>query len=219
MKVGILGSGEVAKALAKGFVGTGHSVMLGSRNPKHEALLEWARTAGTSVSTGTFADTAKFGELLILATLGSAREAVVKLAGASNFDHKVVIDATNPLAFEPNAPPRLFVGHTSSAGELLQAELPKAKVVKAFNIVGNSLMFQPKLPGGPPDMFIAGNDSSAKATVAKIMESFGWPVPVDIGGIEGSRELESLCLLWVKSAFALQNFQIAFKLLRAPAKS
>src|SRR5271169_4839277 len=128
MKVGILGSGDVARALAKGFLGTGHTVMLGSRNPKHEALLEWARSVGGSVSTGSFAETAQFGELLVLATLGSAREEVVKLSGASHFDSKVVSDATNPLVFEPNAPPRLFVGHTSSAGELLQASLPKAKV-------------------------------------------------------------------------------------------
>lgn len=216
MKVGILGSADVARALAKGFVETGHTVKISSRNPKHEALLDWARSVGPSVSTGTFAETAQFGELLVFATLGTAWEEVVRLAGPSHFDHKVVIDATNPLVMEPNAPPRLAVGHTISAGELLQAQLPKAKVVKAFNIVGNSLMFRPKLPGGPPDMFIAGNDAGAKATVARLLEAFGWPKPIDIGGIEGSRELESLCILWVKSALALQNFQIAFRLLRAP---
>ena len=94
----------------------------------------------------------------------------------------------------------------------MQRWLPKSRVVKAFNVVGNTLMVDPKLPGGPPDMFIAGNDAAAKQTVTQICKEFGWPV-VDIGGIEGSRLLEPLAMLWVVVGFRLNRWEQAWKLL------
>jgi len=214
VKVGILGSGAVAKALGTGFVTLGHEVRLGSRtagNPKAE---EWAKGTHGKGSTGTFADAASFGELVVLATLGVATPEAIRLAGPSNFDGKVVIDTTNPLAFSGQGMPSLTIGHTSSAGEVHQKALPKAFVVKAFNTVGNTLFFRPSLPQGPPTMYICGNDADAKKKVEKILHDFGWTNVLDVGGIEGSRELESLCILWVKSAFTLGDTQIAFKLLR-----
>jgi 8-hydroxy-5-deazaflavin:NADPH oxidoreductase len=162
MKIGVLGTGEVARSLATGFLATGHSVKLGSRSASAPAIADWLRSAGPNASAGSFAESAAFGELLVLATLGSAREEVVRLAGPPRFDGKVLLDVTNPLEKHENGPPTLFVGRTSSAGELLQAELPKARVVKAFNIVGNSLFFRPQLPGGPPDMILAGNDPARR---------------------------------------------------------
>jgi 8-hydroxy-5-deazaflavin:NADPH oxidoreductase len=214
MKVGILGSGDVAKALGTGFVTLGHEVRLGSRtadNPKADA---WAKGTNGKGSAGTFADAAAFGEVLVLATLGMATREAIHLAGTSHFDGKVVIDATNPLAFSAQGVPSLAIGHTTSAGEENQKAIPKAHVVKAFNIVGNASMFRPTFPNGPPDMYICGNDAGAKKKVEKILHDFGWPSVLDIGGIEASRELESLCILWVKSAIGLGNFNVAFKLLR-----
>jgi predicted dinucleotide-binding enzyme len=216
MRIGILGTGNVARSLATGFAKTGHTVRLGGRESSKAELADWLRTAGPSTSAGTFAEAAEFGELLVLATKGTVWEEVVTRAGPARFDGKVVIDVTNPLEMHEQGMPTLSVGHRSSAGELLQAKLPKAKVVKAFNIVGNELFFQPKLPGGPPTMILAGNDAGAKATVRGLLMTFGWPEAIDIGGIEGSRELESLCILWVKCAFSLQNFGVAFKLLQGP---
>lgn len=214
MKVGILGSGDVAKALGTGFVTLGHEVRLGSRTADNPKTVEWANETNGKGSTGTFADAAAFGEVVVLATMGVATVDVILLAGAAHFDGKVVIDVTNPLSFTGQGPPTLAFGHSSSAGEENQKAIPRARVVKAFNIVGNTLMFRPKLPGGPPDMFICGNDAAAKKTVEKILHDFGWPSVLDIGGIEGSRELEALCVLWVKSAMGLGDFNIAFKLLR-----
>ena len=214
MKVGILGSGDVAKALGTGFVTLGHEVRLGSRAAGNPKAVEWAKTTGGQGSTGTFADAAVFGEVIVLATLGVATAEAIRLAGPAHFDGKVVIDATNPLDFSSTGGPRLAIGHTTSAGEENQKALPRAHVVKAFNTVGNSLFFRPTLPGGPPDMPICGNDAAAKKKVEKVLHDFGWPSVLDIGGIEGSRELESLCVLWVKSAMALGNFNVAFKLLR-----
>jgi 8-hydroxy-5-deazaflavin:NADPH oxidoreductase len=209
VRIGILGSGDVGRALAAGFAGLGHDVKIGSRDP--QKLADWAATAGPHVSTGTFADAAQFGDILVLATLGVATEEAIRLAGIDAFADKVVIDATNPLDFSTGAP-RLSIGHTDSLGEVIQRLLPRTRVVKAFNTVGNALMVHPDLPGGPPDMFLCGNDEDAKKIVAQICKHFGWGV-VDIGGIEGARHLEPMCMVWVLHGVRSGTWTHAFKLL------
>jgi len=213
MKVGILGSGDVARALGTGFVTLGHEVRLGSRTTNNPKAVAWAQGTHGKGSTGTFSDAAAFGELVVLATFGMATGEAIRLAGTSHFDGKLVIDATNPLAFSDRGP-SLAISGSTSAGEENQKALPKAHVVKAFNIVNNAHMFRPNFPNGPPDMIICGNDGPAKKRVEALLHDFGWPSVLDIGGIEGSRELESLCILWVKSSMSLGNFNTAFKLLR-----
>lgn len=210
VKVGILGSGDVAKALAKGFIELGHDVRMGSRDP--EKLAEWVGAAGPKASTGTFAEAAAFGDIIVIATLGAGTENALKLAGIENFDGKVVIDTTNPLEFKPGQPPTLFVGTTDSLGEMIQRWLPKARVVKAYNTVGNALMVNPHLPGGTPDMFICGNDHDAKKIVSQICRHFGWGV-IDLGGIESSRYLEPMCLVWVLYGIHSGSWTHAFKML------
>lgn len=213
MRVGIIGSGDVGRALGIGFVQSGHETKIGTRHPEEAKLQAWKSSQGAKASIGSFAEAAQFGDVVVLATRGSVAIDAVRLAGVDHFSGKTVLDVTNPLDFLPNAPPGLFVGHTDSLGEQVQRALPKAHVVKVFNIVGNSKMFRPKFESGTPDMFIAGNDAASKAKVAKILHEFGWS-SVDIGGIDGARVLEPLCLLWVKSAMALGNFEVAFKLLQ-----
>lgn len=213
MKIGILGTGDVGRALGNGFVAKGHEVKMGSREARNEKARAWVQGAGPKASAGTFADAARFGEVVVLATLWEGTENAVKLAGAENMAGKVVIDTTNPLDFSQGLPPRLAVGHTSSGGEQVQRWLPKTRVVKAFNIVGNAHMVDPQFPGGPPDMFIAGNDAEAKKTVTGILTSFGWPT-IDIGGIEGARLLEPMCILWVGYGVKTGTWNHAFKLLR-----
>jgi 8-hydroxy-5-deazaflavin:NADPH oxidoreductase len=214
MKVGILGSGVVARALATGFVAVGHEVRIGTRHPDQAQVVEWVRNSGGKGAAASPADAAAFGELIVLAVPGLAVPEAVNSAGQAPFNGKVVIDPTNPLTFHENAPPSLGISGTTSAGEELQKLLPHARVVKAFNIVGNAHFFRPTFPGGPPDMYICGNEAAAKQQVEQLLHTFGWPSVIDLGGIEGSRELESLCILWVKSALTLGNWNIAFKLLR-----
>lgn len=213
MKVGILGTGDVGKALGKGFVTLGHDVKMGAREATNEKALAWAREMGAKASVGTFADAASFGEVVVLATLGVANESALKLAGLEKLRGKIVIDATNPLDFSAGMPPKLAVSGNDSAGERVQRLLPEAQVVKAFNIVGNPFMFRPNFPGGPPDMFFCGNSDEAKKKVSSILSDFGWGV-VDIGGIEGARYLEAMCMVWVLAAVRTNNWNQAFKLLR-----
>jgi 8-hydroxy-5-deazaflavin:NADPH oxidoreductase len=213
MRVGILGTGAVGKALGKGFVTLGHDVKLGSRDAKNEKALAWATEMGGKASVGTFADAAAFGDIVVLATLGVANESALKTAGPEKFRGKALIDATNPLDFSAGVPPKLAVSGSDSGGERVQRLLPDAHVVKAFNTVGNAFMFRPSFPGGPPDMFICGNSDEAKKNVVSILTDFGWGV-VDIGGIEGSRYLEGMCMVWVLAAMRTNNWNQAFKLLR-----
>jgi 8-hydroxy-5-deazaflavin:NADPH oxidoreductase len=212
-KIGILGTGEVGKALGSGFAALGHEVRMGSRDAKNEKALAWAAKAGPKASSGTFADAAKFADVVVVATIWNGTENALKLAGPDNLVGKVVIDATNPLVFTPNAPPALALGHTDSGGEQVQRWLPKSRVVKAFNTVGNAHMVNPHFPGGPPDMFICGNDAEAKKTVVEILHAFGWP-SLDIGGIEGARLLEPMCILWILYGARSGSWNHAFKLLR-----
>lgn len=209
VKVGILGSGDVGKALARGFAGAGHQVMIGSRSPAK--LSDFVKDT-SGVSSGTFDETARFGDVLAVATLGVATEEAIRLAGPKNFEEKVVIDATNPLDFSGGMPPKLFVGHTDSLGERVQRWLPGARVVKAFNTAGNAFFVKPDLPGGPPDMFIAGNDADAKKIVSQICEHWGWGV-IDLGGIESSRYLEPMCMVWVLHGALSGSWTHAFKML------
>jgi predicted dinucleotide-binding enzyme len=212
MKVGILGTGDVGRALGNGFVALGHDVMMGSRTAGGDKAKAWVSEAGDKASEGTFEDATKFGDVVVLATLGTATEAVVAQAGADNFNGKLVLDATNPLDFSTGAPQLAIAGH-DSLGEHVQKALPGAQVVKCFNTVGNALMFKPDLPGGPPTMFIAGNDDGAKAKTAELLKDFGWET-ADIGGIDGSRYLEAMCLAWVQYGIKTGGWMHAFKLLK-----
>ena len=172
--------------------------MIGSRDPDKAELRNWLTGEGAGIQADTFDQTAAYGDLLVLAVLGTAAEQAIGEAGPGNFSGKVVIDATNPLDFSGGFPPKLAISGEDSLGECVQRALPDAKVVKAFNTIGNRYFVDPSFPEGKPTMLIAGDDEATKRTVGDVLADFGWPDPVDIGGIEGSRELEAICIAWVK---------------------
>lgn len=215
MKIGIIGSGLVGQVLAKAFVKEGHSVTMGTRNTSKEEVVKF-RNENIAISIGTFSDTSKFGELIVLATNGEATEEAIKLAGMENFKNKVVIDTTNPIAKTApvNGVLQFFTGPNESLMEKIQQLLPEAKVVKAFNSVGNVYMYKPSFPGGTPTMFIAGNDDGAKKTVTDILTVFGWETE-DMGKAEAARAIEPLCMLWCIPGFIRNKWNHAFKLLKA----
>lgn len=213
MRIGILGTGDVGQALGSGLVGLGHEVMLGSRSAANDRAVAWRDRTGERARTGTFAEAAAFAELAIVATRWSGTENALRLADPAQLAGKVVIDATNPLVTGANAPPALAVGHTDSAGEQVQRWLPGARVVKALNIVNYAHMVQPQMAGGPPDMFICGNDIGAKDSVTALLADLGWPV-IDLGGIEEARLIEPLALIVIRYGIRSGTWNHAFKLLR-----
>jgi len=213
MKIGILGSGDVARALGKGFVELGHEVKISSREARNPKSVDWAEEQGPKASEGSFRDAGQFGEVIVLATLGLATESAIKMAGNDSFKTKVVIDATNPLDTASGMPPKLIGGVGSSSGEKIQKQLPSAFIVKAFNTVGSPLMFKPQFPTRP-DMFICGENDDAKKKVGQICNDFGWGV-VDAGGISSSHYLECMCMVWVLSALKTNQWMQAFKMVKA----
>lgn len=212
MRVGILGSGEVAKVLAAGFLKHGHEVRMGTRHP--EKLADWtAKHVG--VRTGGPVDAARFAEMVVLAVKGSVAMEVLHSAGANNLEGKPVIDVTNPIAEVPpvNGVLRYFTTLDESLMERLQHEFPGARLVKAFNSVGNASMVNPEFKGGTPTMFICGNDEAAKKAVRGILDQFGWETE-DLGTVEAARAIEPLCMLWCIPGFLRQDWVHAFKVLR-----
>ena len=212
MKAGVLGSGTVATTLASGFLKHGHEVLLGSRTP--EKLRDWA-AANPAGKTGSFAEAAAFGEVVVLAVKGEAAVEALRRAGEENLAGKVVIDACNPIA---EAPPvhgilKFFTTLNESLMEQLQKQFAKARFVKAFNSVGAPFMVNPDFKGGPPTMFICGNDEAAKKAVTGILDQFGWE-SADMGGVEAARAIEPLCMLWCIPGFLHNQWTHAFKLLK-----
>jgi predicted dinucleotide-binding enzyme len=212
MKVGVLGSGDVAKTLAAGFSKHGHTTMIGTRD--RAKLKAWAAD-NPACKVGSFDETAAFGDVIVLAVKGTASADALRAAGAKNIAGKCVIDATNPIADAPpvNGVLKFFTTLDESLMEQLQREFPSALFVKAFNSVGNTLMVDPELKGGRPSMFICGNDEKAKQTVSGILEQFGWET-VDMGKVEAARAIEPLCMLWCIPGFLRDQWSHAFKLLQ-----
>jgi predicted dinucleotide-binding enzyme len=215
MKIGIIGSGEVGQTLGSAFLSEGYEVMLGTRNPSKEDVVKW-RQAHPGAQTGLFSAAAQHGEILVLAVAGSAAEEAIQLAGPENFSGKVVIDATNPISKQ--APTgcvlHFYTSLEESQLERLQRVVPKARFVKAFNSVGSNFMYKPAFPDGIPTMFICGNDPKAKEVVTDILLRFGWEVE-DMGQEEAARAIEPLCLLWCIPGFLRNQWNHAFKLLKA----
>ncbi len=177
-----------------GFLQHGHEVMLGTRSAAN--LANWkASHPGSRV--GSFADAARFGELVALAVKGTAAAEALRAAGAANFAGKTVIDATNPLTDDPpaNGVHKYFTSLDESLMERLQREFPNAHFVKAFNQANASRMVNPRFAAGRPTMFVCGNDEEAKQTVTGILDQFGWEAE-DMGRVEAARAIEPLCLLW-----------------------
>jgi predicted dinucleotide-binding enzyme len=210
-KIGILGSGKVAQVLATGFANNGYDVTLGTSNPAK--LSEWkSKNPGAKVES--FEQTAKFGEIIVLAVKGHAAEPIIKSLAAF-LDGKVVMDATNPIEEKPpvNGVLEFFTDINESLMERLQRLVPKARFVKAYNSVGNALMVNPNFAEGKPSMFICGNDDDAKKEVSAIINLFGWE-PLDFGKAESARAIEPLCMLWCIPGMLRNEWSHAFKLLR-----
>ncbi|MEP6477320.1 MAG: NAD(P)-binding domain-containing protein [Actinomycetota bacterium] len=226
MRVGILGTGGVGRALAAGFEGAGHDVMIGTRDV--EALLSTseADAMGTppfatwrqehpDVAVGTFAEAGAHGELWVNATLGSASIDALRAAGAESAEGRTVIDTSNPLDFSRGFPPSLFVGNTDSLAEQIQRAFPGVHVVKAWNTMTAALMTEPALlADGDHTIPICGDDGGAKDEVAALLTSFGWRDVLDLGALSNARAMESYVTLWLAMFTALGTPMVNVKAVR-----
>lgn len=212
-KVAVLGSGIVGQVLADGFLKHGYSVMRATREPSK--LAAWQSDAGPKATVGTFAEAAKFGEVIVLAVKGTAAEQAVELAGHQALAGKTVIDATNPIADEPpvNGVLKFFTGPNESLLERLARRAPDAHFVKAFSSVGSVWMVNPDFGGVRPTMFICGDNAAAKKQVEGILDTFGWETE-DMGSVEAARAIEPLCMLWCIPGLQNNRWTHAFKLLK-----
>ena len=209
--VAILGNGVVGIALAKGFAAGGVRVVFGTRDVNGAKMRE-ALAAVPGAQAASFEDAARAGDFAVVALPYTGLRQGLEAAGAANLAGKLVIDTSNPLDFSSGAP-RMVLGFSDSAGETVQRLLPQAKVVKAFNTITAAHMVRPSLPDGTPDMFIAGNDEDAKRETGRILESFGWRNPVDMGDIAASRLLEPLAMVWIEYGVRNGHWTHGFSLL------
>lgn len=215
MDFGILGTGMVGQTIGTKLIELGHEVRIGSRTPDNPKAAQWVRASGTKASQGTFADAAAFGKILFNCTAGTASLDALKMAGEKNLKGKILIDIANPLDFSHGMPPSLAVCNTDSLGEQIQRTFPEARVVKTLNIVNCDVMVNPALLGEKPDMFICGNDSEARASVAQILKDwFGWESVIDLGDISASRSMEMLLPMWLRLWGVFQTPLFGFKLVK-----
>ena len=211
--IGILGSGPVGQTLANGFIKHGYKVMIGTSNP--DKLADWKSTVGENASVGSFADTAHFGEIVVLAAKGLAALNAIVRCNPANLIGKTVIDTTNPIAEAPpqNGVLKFFTSLDDSLLERLQNKYPDINFVKAFSCVGSAYMVNPHFPDGKPAMFICGNNDDAMKEVKVILEQFGFE-PEDMGKAEAARAIEPLCMLWCIPGFLRNDWTHAFKVIK-----
>ncbi len=216
MRIAVLGTGMVGKAIAGKLVALGHEVMMGSRSAGNDQAREWVTAAGSSARHGTFAEAAAFGELLFNCTAGSGSLEALRSVEAADLKGKVLVDVSNPLDFSRGMPPSLSVVNTDSLGEQIQRAFPDTRVVKALNTINCQLMVDPGRVPGEHDVFLAGDDAAAKEEVRQLLESFGWAADriIDLGDITAARATEMYLPLWLRLMGTLQSADFNIKIVR-----
>lgn len=208
MNIGIIGAGNVGGTLGARWARNGHTVAFGVRNPNSAEVRELVQKAGSGTAA-TMADAARSGDVLLVSTPWPATQQVIESLG--DLSGKIVIDATNPLLADLSG---LTLGTTTSAAEQVAAWAPGARVVKAFNTVGNNIMADPSFGANRALLFYCGDDAAAKQTVQSLASELGFD-PQDAGPLRQARLLEPFALLWISLAFG-QGYgrDFAFQLLR-----
>jgi hypothetical protein len=229
MQIGILGTGTVGRALAEGFVRTGHDVFVGTRDVHATtvrpmdggppgSMADWLADH-PSIALVDLPSAAGSAEVVINATNGAGSLDALTAAGAEHLTGKVLIDVANPLDFSAGFPPTLAIKDTDSLGELIQRTFPQARVVKALSTLTAALMTRPDLLPEPTTLPIAGDDPAAKSVVTDLLEQFGWMDVLDLGDISNARGLEMWLPLWLRTLGALGTPLFNLRIVRAPTEA
>ncbi len=206
MKIGILGTGKVGNTLATKLVKLGHDVKMGSRTSDNEDATDWADKNGSRASHGTFTDAASYVDTLVFnCTPGTVSIDALKLAGDQYLRGKVLVDVSNGTDFSKGMPPSLPFYNTDSVGEQIQRAFPDTKVVKTLNTMRAGLMVNPSTLSEETDVFVSGNDTTAKALVTSLLREFGWNRVIDLGDISTARGAEMYFALWMRLSMKFQN--------------
>ena len=225
MRIGVLGTGTVGSTIGSALLRVGHEVCMGSRTATNEKAAEWAVSATGEhlrgkATHGSFADAARFGEILFNCTAGVASLDALEAAGRDNLRAKILVELANPLDFSKGRPPSLSISNTDSLGERIQSAYPELRVVKTLNTVNCFVMVDPSRVPGDHVLFLSGNDAAAKRTVAdRLSEWFGWkPTNIlDLGDITTARGAEMYLSLWIRTMFALGTADFNINVVRAPS--
>ena len=199
--IAVIGTGNVGSALGTRLGGVGHTIVYGSRNPSSDDVSDLVSRSGRAASAVLPSEAIVDADMVILAVPGMLVEGIVRDLG--DLAGKIVIDPTNPLTRDDEG--RFVMGVETSNGELVQAAVPEAHVVKAFNTLSYQTMLDPASSGGRVSIPLAGNDPAAKERVAQLVRAIGlWPA--EVGPIESSKHVEGMLILWINARAAGNAF-------------
>lgn len=228
MNIAVLGTGMVGRAVASRLAELGHQVSIGTRDPKATLAVTEPDAMGTApfaqwqtehknIDLKPYAGVAQSADVIVNATSGSGSIPALKAVGAKNLSGKVLLDIANPLDFSAGFPPSLFVSNTDSLAEQIQRAFPSARVVKSLNTMNCLVMVNPQRLGGDHDVFLAGDDSTAKDTVRTLLHEFGWKDAniTDLGGLRAARGTEMFLPLWLSLMQANGTGDFNIKIVRA----
>lgn len=226
MRIGVLGTGVVGRAVAARFAELGHDVRIGTRDVGstmarsepdgmgNPPFAVWQRDH-EHVSLGAFDDVAAHGEVVVNASSGTVTLDVLKLAGAANLDGKVLLDIANALDVSAGFPYGVLATDTDSLGEQIQREFPAARVVKSLNTLNVEVMVRPTdLANADHTVFVSGDDADAKAIVTGLLGEFGYPDVIDLGDISTARGTEMFMAIWLRLVGALGTAKFNVKVVR-----
>jgi len=206
MKIGIIGTGNMGRALGQIWLNKNHEIMFGSRDPVN--VMKLANSFGSNTSGGTYAEAAQFGEVVVLAVPWSSAKESIEAVG--DLKGKILLDCTNAVAPHLGG---LLVGHTTSAAERIAEWAEGAKVIKAFHTIGSESLSKLEFGTQKASTFICGDDIEAKSIVKQLGIDLGFDV-IDVGTLKNARLTEPLAMLWIELAYNQgMGTDIAFKLL------
>ena len=209
MKIAVIGTGSVGRALGGGLATLGHQVVFGSRSPTSGRVERLVESAGAGVSAALPREAAADAAVVFLATPWEATEASVH--SLEQLGDRVLVDCTNPLVPEMSG---LDISRGRSGGERVAEWAAGGRVVKAFNTTGAGNLSDSKYNDGRLVMPLCGDDPGAREIVADLALELGFE-PLDCGGLRAAILLEHLAMLWITLARD-QGLgpQIGFALLR-----